>query len=122
VSAAAIRKGVVAAALLTAFLSGGPGDASAAPPQILSTRVLEGSVTANTVGLKATVNPGGVATTYAFEYISEAAYEANLEATPPREAFAGAAMAPPSGAGPAGAGSAPTVLLQELQGLAPATA
>jgi hypothetical protein len=121
-SAAAIRKGIVAAALVHGLLLWGAGAAVAAPPQILSTLVLEESVTANTVGLKATINPGGLATTYAFEYISEGAYEANLEATPPRQAFAGAALAPPSGAGPAGAGSSPTVLLQELQGLAPATA
>jgi hypothetical protein len=121
-SRAAIRRGIAAAALSLGGLLAGAGPASAAPPQIISTRVIEESVTPTTVSLEATVNPNGASTTYAFEYIGEAEYEANLEAVPPRDPFTGAALAPPGGAGPVGGGTTPTHPVQEVTGLTPATA
>jgi hypothetical protein len=99
----------------------GAGAAAAAAPQIISVSVGENSVTATGVTLQGSINPNGTSTTYRFEYLSEAAYEANLEAQPTREAFAGAALAPTSGAGLVGAGTTPVPVNQHLGGLAAAT-
>lgn len=97
------------------------GNAFAAPPQVLSVSVGAGSVTSTGVTLQASINPGGVSTTYRFEYLTQAALEGNLEAEPPREAFDGAALAPSSGAGFVGSGSSPVSVTQHITGLVPAT-
>ena len=76
-------------------------------------------VTASSANLRAQVNPEGLATSYRFEYLTEAAYAANLAAA--REAFFGASLAPAAG-GSVGSGSTNQNLLQHLQGLAPSTA
>ena len=57
----------------------GPARQPAGPPQIDATWVTE--VTATSATLHAEVNPNGAPTTYRFEYLTQAAYEANLNAS-----------------------------------------
>jgi hypothetical protein len=77
-------------------------------------------VTATGATLRAEINPEGALTRYRFEYLSEAAYEANLAASPPREGFAGALKAPATGIEPSvGAGSSPEAVNQHVGGLSP---
>lgn len=85
---------LAACALVAPALSAGVAEA-AGPPLIEGTSVSE--VTANSAKLHAEINPDGLSTTYRFEYLTEAAYQANLEATPPRQGFLGATMEPPAG-------------------------
>ncbi len=75
-------------------------------------------VTSSTAELKALVNPKGKVTTYQFQYITLAAYEANLEAA--KDGFSGAAVAPASPEG-IGAGVSATPVSMGLTGLTPAT-
>ena len=82
-------------------------------------RRLGDGVNATAADLHLAIDANGLETTYRFEYIAEAAYQANLNADPPAKASAGAARKPPSGAS-RGLGTgfgAP----QHLAGLAPAT-
>jgi hypothetical protein len=109
---------VICAGLLLAVA----GVAEAAPPKVVSVAVAERSVTATGVTLIGSINPEGPSTTFRFEYLTEAAYEANLSASPPREAFAGAALAPVSGPGLVGSGTTPLPVNQHLGGLTPLTA
>jgi hypothetical protein len=106
---------IAAAALLVLA----PASRAAGPPQIEAAWTTE--VTATSARLRAKVNPEGSATTYRFEYLTEAAYEANLGAAPPREGFFGAAKAPPGGAAPIGSGETPVAVAQHIAGLAPLT-
>jgi hypothetical protein len=105
--------------LLLALLAGAlllPAPASAAEaPQVKATWVE--NVTATSADLKAQVNPGGAATTYRFDYISQAAYEANLKEA--KEGFSGAAKAPLSGAASAGSGNLDVERNQHLGNLTP---
>jgi hypothetical protein len=71
-------------------------------------------VTAESATLQAEVNPLGDATSYRFEYLTEAAYLHNEEVGEPL--FAGAARAPLADA-PIGAGFADVLVSQHLQGL-----
>jgi len=97
-----------------------PATAPAAePPQILASWVTD--VTATGANLRLEVNPNGLSSTYRFEYISDAAYRANLEAVPPRKGFFGAAKVPPGGEAGLGSGTAPLTVVQHVGGLAPAT-
>jgi hypothetical protein len=66
--------------------------AEAATPTVTATWVTD--VTATSANLRAQIAPGEFATTYRFEYLTEAAFQANLAASPPREEFAGAARMP----------------------------
>jgi hypothetical protein len=105
--------------LLLALLAGAlllPAPASAAEaPQVKATWVE--NVTATSADLRVQVNPGGLAATYRFDYITQAAYEANLKAA--KEGFSGAAKAPLSGAASAGSGNLDVERNQHLAGLAP---
>ncbi len=75
-----------------------PASASAAEaPQIKATWVTD--VTATSANLKANIGSGGASTTYRFDYLTQAAYEANFKAA--KDPFAGAATAPLSGSAPA---------------------
>jgi hypothetical protein len=115
-----VRTALIALALLGALLLvAAPGAAAAVPPSIASTWVTE--VTASSANLRAEINPQGHSTTYRFEYLTEAAYEANLAAVPPREGFSGAAKAPPGGAAPVGSGTADVAVVQHLAALSPVT-
>lgn len=104
------------------LLLGGAGTTraeAAGPPQVGATSVEEVSSTGAT--FHGMVNPNGAATTYRFEYLTEGAYEANLEAEPSRDPFYGASLAPAGGAGLAGAGTSPVSVNQHIGGLASAT-
>jgi hypothetical protein len=96
------------------------GALAAGPPQIKASWATE--VNATGANLRAEVNPNGFSTTYRFEYISDAAYRANLEAVPQREGFSGASKAPPSGESGIGSGTTFQAVARSLSGLSPATA
>jgi hypothetical protein len=66
--------------------------AEAATPTVTATWVTD--VTATSANLRAQIDPGESTATYRFEYLTEAAFQANLAANPPREEFAGAARIP----------------------------
>jgi hypothetical protein len=80
-----------AASIVVALLLSAPAQA-ASPPLILATYVSD--VTSTSVFFHAEVNPGGADTTCHFEYLTEADYQANLEASPSGDGFSGAARAP----------------------------
>jgi hypothetical protein len=103
----------------TAFAAVTDHARAATAPTIGSSWVTD--VTATSANLRAQVSPGGATATYRFEYISEAAYRANLDAVPPRDGFDGAARAPSGGAAAIGSGSGVLTVLQHLAGLSPAT-
>ncbi|HEX4464936.1 MAG TPA: hypothetical protein VH042_09890 [Solirubrobacterales bacterium] len=88
--------------------------AAAAPPLVGAQWVTD--VTASGARLHAEINPEGLATSYRFEYITAAAYEENLAASPPRDGFAGAALAPASGTVAIGGGSEAVAVVQSLAG------
>jgi DNA-binding beta-propeller fold protein YncE len=75
------------------------------------------NVTSSTATLKAQINPKGATTSYVFQYLSEAAYEANE----PADRFAGASEAPLGGA-LLGGGKDPLPAAAAISGLAPDTA
>jgi hypothetical protein len=91
---------------------------AAAKPTITATWVT--NVTATSANLRAEVNPEGLESGYRFEYLTEAAYAANLAAG--REAFAGATRAPASGEAFLGEEEEePVPVVQRLEKLSPAT-
>lgn len=97
-----------------------PGAAAAAgPPEIDASWVTD--VTATSANLRAEINANGLSTTYRFEYITEAAYEANLNAIPPREGFFGAAKSPPSGSALLGSATTPLAVVRHVGSLTPVT-
>ena len=95
------RSGFVAALVATAALLWVACLAAAAgPPQLGESWASD--VLASTAKLHGSINPNGLVTTYRFEYLTEAAYEANLAAG--KDAFSGALRAPKID-GSAGAGT-----------------
>ncbi|HEX4669369.1 MAG TPA: hypothetical protein VH275_05285 [Solirubrobacterales bacterium] len=99
-------------ALLLGVALGCPSSADAAgPPQIPASWVAD--VTSTSAVLRAEINPNGLATSYRFEYLTEAAYLAG------GESFAGAASTRSAGAG---SGTAPLTVFASLANLAPTTA
>jgi hypothetical protein len=103
------------APLALSLLAAAP--AFAAGPQIAETWVT--GVTATSADLRAKIDPEGASTSYRFEYLSQAAFEANLAAG--REGFAGASSAPPSGAAGLGGGSVAVAVTQNVGALEPQT-
>lgn len=95
-----------------------PG-AAAEAPTIAAVSVANVSATGAT--LHGSIDANGLETTFRFEYLTEAAYLANLAAVPPRDAFAGAGWAPPNGAGLVGATTTPVAVHPTVQGLVPDT-
>jgi hypothetical protein len=99
-----------------------PAAARAAEPQIPAAWVTDVSPTSAV--LRAEINPEGEATTYRFEYIREAAYQANLGGG--KEGFAGAVRVPAGIEPGIGSGGAPHAVAQSLVAplnpLTPATA
>jgi hypothetical protein len=85
------------------------------PPEVESESVAH--VTESTADLLAKVNAKGFATKYVFQYLTNAAYEAN----PPGDPFAGASEAPPTGGSIPGAAGA-TSVAANIAGLLPNTA
>jgi len=115
---ATVVGGLAAAALLLGTAA--PPARAAGPPEIDASWVTD--VTSTSTNLRASINANGLSTTYRFEYLSDAAYKANLAAIPPREAFFGAAKAPPSGAALLGSATTPLNVVQHVGGLKPVTA
>jgi hypothetical protein len=91
---------------------------AASPPSIAS--VWATDVLASSARLHGEMNPNGAVTSYHFEYIQAAAYEANLGLG--KDGFAGAAKAPP-GIDPIVSGGTSVVQLppQQITGLSPET-
>jgi hypothetical protein len=89
------------------------------PPEIGASWVTD--VTSTSANLRASINANGLSTTYRFEYIAEAAYQANLNAVPPREGFFGATKAPTSGSALVGSSTTPLDVVQHPNGLVPST-
>lgn len=106
--------GLLALALVLLALATAEPSSAAGRPQIDGTWVTE--VTATAANLRAKINPEGASTTYRFEYLTQAAYEAA------GGSFAGALLAPPSGSAPLGSGSTPIAVVQHAGSLAPETA
>jgi hypothetical protein len=104
-------------ALATIGIATFASSAEAAPPQVGATWVT--SVTATSVNLHAEVDPGGLASTYRFEYLGEAAYRADLEAG--GEGFDAAAHVPAGSEAPFGSEEEFVPVVQHLEGLAPET-
>jgi hypothetical protein len=104
------------AAIACAIVMLTPAGALAGAPLILESWTTE--VTATSANLRAKINPNGPSTTYRFEFVTQAAFEAS--------GYAGAAKMPPSGAAPLGSGSATLAvvlpLIAPLNPLVPATA
>src|SRR3954447_11500799 len=95
-------------ALLVALglvVSPGAGAAEPEPPKIGAEWVT--SVTSSSAVPRAEIDPEGVSTRYHFEYLTQAAYEANLDAG--HEPFAGATKAPVTDIG-IGAGTVPVAV------------
>ncbi|HXR60708.1 MAG TPA: hypothetical protein VN732_05225, partial [Solirubrobacterales bacterium] len=92
--------------------------AAAGPPTLGATWV--GEVTAASARLHGTVTPNGAFTRYRFDYIPQAAYEANLAAG--SDAFAGAKQAPAAEEPPVGSGATAAPVAQLVVGLASETA
>src|SRR3954447_23093746 len=98
-----LLSGVVLVVTLLGTLGGGAGIAQAArSPVVLSAWV--SSVFNTTARLQGQVNPDGLATTYHFDYIAQAAYDANLAGG--KDPFSGAARVPLSLDPGIGSGSA----------------
>jgi hypothetical protein len=101
---------LAAAAALTVLALAAPVHA-AGPPQVATSWVTD--VKATSANLRAEVNANGLSTTYRFEYVTQAAFEAS--------GFSGAAKAPASGSALLGSGTTPLAVVQHLGGLAPQT-
>jgi hypothetical protein len=94
-----------------------PAAGAAGPPLVEASWVT--GVTATGATVRATINPNGSKTEFHFEYITQAAYEANLAAVPPRDGFFGASRTNDTGIG---SGTVPVSSSQTIQGLKPLTA
>jgi hypothetical protein len=108
------------AVLLTAIALLGPAASvsSAAAPTIVPGEVWASSVFSNSAHLQAKINPNGLLSSYHFDYITNAAYEANVAAS--QDPFTGASRTPPSDQ-TIGSGSSPVTVLQLLSRLTPDT-
>jgi hypothetical protein len=77
-------------------------------------------VLSTTARLSAEINPNGVGTTYHFDYIRKAAFEANVDAS--KDGFSGATRIPTAGDANVGSGSSFVTVAQLPFGLSPDTA
>jgi hypothetical protein len=93
-----------------------PAAQAAGAPLVEATFVT--NVETEAAKLRAEINTNGLPTTYHFDYISAAAYQANLAASPPRDGFSGGSRVPIAGDEPVGL--EPPV--QRVGGLTPGTA
>jgi hypothetical protein len=109
--------GGVPIALIVSLALGGSAAEAADPPQIASAWASE--IAATSVRLEGIVDPGGLSTTYRFDYITELAFGTNLSGG--REAFDGAARAPAGPEGSIEAGAGPVAVSRLLVGLPPET-
>jgi hypothetical protein len=116
---AAGRAALLAAAALTVVLALGTQSATAAGAPVLGA-AWSSSVFTTTARLHAEVNPNGLFSTYHFDYITKAAYEANLVAA--KDGFVGALRSPPASDANLGSGTSTLTVLQILSGLQADTA
>lgn len=101
-----------------ALLGLGAAPANAAAPSIAG--VWASAVFSSSARLSAEVNPNGSFTTYHFDYITKAAYDANVAGA--KEPFTGAARIPPVSDANIGSGGSFATVSQQPFGLAPDTA
>jgi hypothetical protein len=108
------RPAALALAVAALVVVAAPTAAQAAGPPAVDATWVTG-VTATSASLHAEVNPEGEATTYRFEYLTEAEYRAN------GETFTGAERAPSFGEASLGAAETDQPALQHLVSLTPNT-
>lgn len=109
----AVRLCVLLGLLMLAAVIGAAEVEAAGPPQIPAAWATEAS--SASVRLNAEINPAGSATTYHFDYLTLAAFEANVKAS--KDGFSGAFKVP-AGADPGiGAGSTTLFPSQSFSGL-----
>jgi hypothetical protein len=114
-----LGKSAICGLIALATMALGLGTAGAAgPPQVSATWVTE--VTASAATLRAEINPAEASTRYRFEYLGEAAYQANLAAS--REGFFAASRVPLASEPVVGSGNTNQQVNQHLGGLTPSTA
>jgi hypothetical protein len=101
--------------LVSAFGPGVGAAAAAGPPIVGDTWA--SAVQATTARLSAEINPNGFPTGYHFDYIAEAAYQANVAGG--KDPFTGASRVPPSANASIGSGTTTLVVLQFLSVLPP---
>jgi hypothetical protein len=92
-----------------------PGAAQASGPPVI-TEAWASAVFSSTARLSAKINPNGLSSSYHFDYITKAAYDAN------GGNFSGALRSPAVSDAGFGSGTNPVGVLQILSGLAPETA
>jgi hypothetical protein len=109
----------LAALLAATALALGAQSAWAAGPPILG-KAWSSAVFSSTARLQAEINPNSLFTSYHFDYITKAAYEANVAAS--KAGFTGASRVPVSSDASIGSGSSTVTVLQILSGLAADTA
>jgi hypothetical protein len=92
-----------------------PPASAAGPPIVVS--AWSSSVFSTSARLQAQINPNGLSTTYHFDYLTKAAYDANPEGSK----FTGASRVPVSSDANIGSGTNAVTVLQLLSGLKPET-
>ncbi len=107
-----------AATVAAAVALAAPAARAAEAPAVLDAWAT--NVSASAVDLRGLANPGGAAATARFEYLTAAVYEANLDAIPPRDPFAGATKVPLAGIA-LGSGEAAVAVSRHIGALAPST-
>jgi hypothetical protein len=113
-----IGGGALFLTLLALLGTGGPAASAAGPPVVVDSWA--SSVFSISARLHGRVNPNGLSTTYHFDYITAAAYDANQAAS--KDPFSGAARIPASSDASAGSGTNPVTVVQLLSNLTPDTA
>jgi len=111
------RGGLLLLPLIWLALALPAGATAAAAPQITASWVTD--VTPSSANLRAKIDPEGASTSYRFEYLTEAAYNANLAAEPAGDGFEGASVA--TGGSLLPPGTEPVAVLRHLVGLASTT-
>jgi hypothetical protein len=96
-----------------------PAAAAAASAPVIS-EAFSSQVGLSAARLSARINPNSAATSYRVDYITEAAYQANLGAA--KEGFTGALRSPSSTEASVGSGASPLLVSQQLFSLSPQTA
>lgn len=105
------RRGLVVLVVGVTLLAAPAAAEAVGEPEIDAAWVTD--VTATSANLRAEINANGLLTTYRFEYVTQAAYEAS--------GFAAAKKAPPSGSALLGSATTPLTVVQHLGGLNPVT-
>jgi hypothetical protein len=101
-----------------AVLIPGPSVAQAVAPAVIQSWASQ--VSSTTGRLHAQINPNSLFTTYHFDFITKAAYDANVAAS--KDPFTGTSRIPPVSDANIGSGGLPVNVTQLLSGLSPNTA